>query len=92
MGAEQLGHREFVPLVARPDVPRGRIGDPRRIRVGELRLAEPVRAVADETAAGQGQIGRQTPQLRLERGVPARSANRDNELVGADLVKLTRSI
>src|SRR4051812_16045220 len=66
-GSGPLEYRERLSLGPGYDVPRGRIPAPRAAPARELRVAEPIRVVAAETASRPPEPGDETPQLRLER-------------------------
>src|SRR5208282_1311863 len=78
-----LGYREYLPLGSRCDVSRGRVADPRQGAAGELCLAQSLHLVTPEAASRPRQPCHETPQLWLERKLPAGSPYRSNALVGA---------
>src|SRR6185437_812254 len=72
-----------LPLEPGHHVSRGRVADSGGALTGELCVAEPVRAVAAETASRPPECGDETPQLRLERCLLDGSRYRINTLVCA---------
>ena len=78
-----LGYRKYLPLGSRYDVSRGRVADPRTSAAGELCLAQSLHFVTAEAASRPHEPRHETPQLWLERKLPAGSPCWSNGLVGA---------